>query len=183
MLKAMQRECFHWWRRCINCGNESHHCYISYVYSYVTPFFLSSFSLTIYCFRLNVAVEWGTVLLHVLEIPGSDLGDRLSLDWAFHGLEANGEVAPKIWPRPIPSTSLPIYYSVVMVSFDAKQSVLTASLNEWEASKNKIVMIWLLAFLLHIAKSLVWIFALGLNIPTAIFSDFTQFLWESWKVT
>jgi hypothetical protein len=73
----------------------------------------------------NVVVKWLTLLLHIQEVPGWNLGPETAyLDWSFSYFFSvlPGEFRDstlKIRPRPLPTKSLPIQHSSVTLPFDA----------------------------------------------------------------
>jgi hypothetical protein len=65
----------------------------------------------------NVLVEWLALLLRIREFPGQISARRpATLTEFFRGcpqsLQANSGIAPSIRPRPLPSISYPIHYSL-----------------------------------------------------------------------
>jgi hypothetical protein len=68
----------------------------------------------------NVAVEWLAFLIPSGRVPGSNIGPETGDSDAFRDhIQGNDRIVPQIGPRPLPSKSLSIRYSLIILSFDA----------------------------------------------------------------
>jgi hypothetical protein len=65
----------------------------------------------------NFAAEWLALLLRIRNVPGSH--PETVYFWRFsQSLEANARMVPQVSSRPVPSTTSPIYYSVIILPFE-----------------------------------------------------------------
>jgi hypothetical protein len=99
---------------------ENHHCFwcvcvcvYVYVYIYInknTP---------------NVVIEWLVLLLRIWKVTGSNIASESWLRFCGfpQSFQANARIVPEMRPRPLPSISFPIHYSLIILSFE----ILSAS--------------------------------------------------------
>jgi hypothetical protein len=63
------------------------------------------------------------LLTYILEVHVSNLGRDTGYSESFsafiHTLQANADIVRQIWLQPVPPTSLPIHYLLIIRSFDA----------------------------------------------------------------
>jgi hypothetical protein len=105
-------------------GNSQHCMAISWSWS-LYPEDLAYFPYSADLYKIiipNVVVKWLTFLLCIWELPGWNLGQEIGNPQFFAVFLSPSRQMPgqwpKIWPRPLPSTSFPIYHSRIILPSD-----------------------------------------------------------------
>jgi hypothetical protein len=106
--------------RATNHWNANVICFYTHKWNIIlnSPMTLKSANMKYLYTKPNTLAQSVTLLTCTQEAPGSSLGRDDYADWCFcdfpQSLQANASLVCQIRKRPLPSTSLPIHYSILI---------------------------------------------------------------------